>query len=36
MKKSGTTEFRKVAFYPSRRAVEIAATKIIGIKKKNR
>jgi hypothetical protein len=28
MKKGGTTEFRKVAFYPSRRAVEIAATKM--------
>ena len=25
MKKGGTTEFRKVAFYPSRKAIETAA-----------
>lgn len=28
MKKGGTTEFRKVAFYPSRKAVETAAAKV--------
>jgi hypothetical protein len=29
MKKGGTTEFRKVAFYPSRKAVETAAAKVL-------
>ena len=28
MKKGGTTEFRKVAFYPSRKAIETAAAKV--------